>query len=89
MDLFRFAFARYQAGWESTVISIEGILIVAARLAHVPEVKSSQARKKRSSGTKPGRIVRGNWIPNDPAFVAQLLKISSSFSPPPEVFVSL
>lgn len=40
--------------------------------------------------TKPGgRIVMGNWIPNDPTFVAQLLKISSSFvPPPPEGFVS-
>jgi ubiquinone/menaquinone biosynthesis C-methylase UbiE len=40
--------------------------------------------------TKPGgRIVMGNWIPNDPTFVAQLLKISSSFAPPPpEGFVS-
>jgi ubiquinone/menaquinone biosynthesis C-methylase UbiE len=36
-----------------------------------------------------GRIVMGNWIPNDPTFVAQLLKISSSFTPPPpEGFVS-
>jgi ubiquinone/menaquinone biosynthesis C-methylase UbiE len=34
--------------------------------------------------TKPGgAIVMGNWIPNDPTFVSQLLKISSSFSPPP------
>lgn len=35
--------------------------------------------------TRPGgRIVMGNWIPNDPtSFVSQLLKISSSFSPPP------
>ena len=40
--------------------------------------------------TKPGgRIVMGNWIPNDPTFVAQLLKISASFAPPPpEGFVS-
>ena len=40
--------------------------------------------------TKPGgRIVMGNWIPNDPTFVAQVLKISSSFTPPPpEGFVS-
>jgi ubiquinone/menaquinone biosynthesis C-methylase UbiE len=36
-----------------------------------------------------GRIVMGNWIPNDPTLVAQLLKISSSYSPPPpEGFVS-
>jgi ubiquinone/menaquinone biosynthesis C-methylase UbiE len=37
-----------------------------------------------------GRIVMGNWIPNDPtSFVSQLLKISSSFTPPPpEGFIS-
>jgi ubiquinone/menaquinone biosynthesis C-methylase UbiE len=40
--------------------------------------------------TKPGgRIVMGNWIPNDPTFVSQLLKVSSAFTPaPPEGFVS-
>jgi SAM-dependent methyltransferase len=40
--------------------------------------------------TRPGgRIVMGNWIPNDPTLVAQILKISSSYSPPPpEGFVS-
>jgi SAM-dependent methyltransferase len=40
--------------------------------------------------TKPGgRIVMGNWIPNDPTLVAQILRISSSYSPPPpEGFVS-
>ena len=40
--------------------------------------------------TKPGgRIVMGNWIPGDPTLVAQILKISGSYSPPPpEGFVS-
>jgi ubiquinone/menaquinone biosynthesis C-methylase UbiE len=41
--------------------------------------------------TRPGgRIVMGNWIPNDPtSFVSQLLKISAAFTPPPaEGFVS-
>src|SRR5260221_10714874 len=40
--------------------------------------------------TKPGgRIVMGNWIPGDPTFVSQLLKISASFlPPPPEGFIS-
>lgn len=40
--------------------------------------------------TRPGgAIVMGNWIPNDPTFVSQLLKISSSFTPPPpEGFIS-
>lgn len=36
-----------------------------------------------------GRIVMGNWIPNDPTLVAQILKISSAYSlPPPEGFLS-
>jgi hypothetical protein len=40
--------------------------------------------------TRPGgRIVMGNWIPNDPTLVAQILKISSQYTPPPpEGFVS-
>jgi ubiquinone/menaquinone biosynthesis C-methylase UbiE len=40
--------------------------------------------------TKPGgRIVMGNWIPGDPTFVSQVLKISSAFvPPPPEGFIS-
>jgi len=40
--------------------------------------------------TRPGgRIIMGNWIPNDPTLVAQILKISSAFTPPPpEGFVS-
>jgi SAM-dependent methyltransferase len=36
-----------------------------------------------------GRIVMGNWIPGDPTLVAQILKISAGYSPPPpEGFVS-
>jgi ubiquinone/menaquinone biosynthesis C-methylase UbiE len=40
--------------------------------------------------TKPGgRIVMGNWIPKDPTLVAQILRISSSYAPPPpDGFVS-
>jgi SAM-dependent methyltransferase len=40
--------------------------------------------------TRPGgRIVMGNWIPNDPTLVAQILRISSAYTPPPpEGFVS-
>jgi len=31
----------------------------------------------------------GNWIPNDPTLVAQILKVSSAYAPPPpEGFVS-
>src|SRR6266487_1780618 len=40
--------------------------------------------------TRPGgRIVMGNWIPGDPTLVAQILRISSAYSPPPpEGFIS-
>jgi ubiquinone/menaquinone biosynthesis C-methylase UbiE len=40
--------------------------------------------------TKPGgKIIMGNWIPGDPTLVAQILKISSSYTPPPpEGFIS-
>jgi SAM-dependent methyltransferase len=40
--------------------------------------------------TRPGgRVVMGNWIPNDPTLVAQILKISSAYTPPPpEGFIS-
>src|SRR5215203_3186182 len=38
---------------------------------------------------KGGRIVMGNWIPNDPSLASQILKISSAYTPPPpEGFVS-
>ncbi len=40
--------------------------------------------------TRPGgRIVMGNWIPDDPTLVAQVLQISAAYSPPPpEGFIS-
>ena len=40
--------------------------------------------------TRPGgRIVMGNWIPGDPTLVAQILKTSSAYTPPPpEGFIS-
>lgn len=49
------------------------------------DVAREMVRVSRSGG----RIVMGNWIPNDPTLVAQILKISSAYSPPPpEGFVS-
>jgi ubiquinone/menaquinone biosynthesis C-methylase UbiE len=40
--------------------------------------------------TRPGgKIVMGNWIPGDPTLVAQILKISSAYTPaPPAGFIS-
>jgi ubiquinone/menaquinone biosynthesis C-methylase UbiE len=52
--------------------------------------KPFDAAKEMVRVTRPGgRIVMGNWIPNDPTLVAQILKISAAYTlPPPEGFVS-
>ena len=52
--------------------------------------KPLEVAKEAVRVTRPGgRIVMGNWIPGDPTLVAQILRISSSYSPPPpEGFVS-
>jgi hypothetical protein len=52
--------------------------------------KPFEVAKEMVRVTRPGgRIVMGNWIPNDPTLVAQILKISSAYAPPPpEGFVS-
>jgi SAM-dependent methyltransferase len=63
------------------VVSIFGVMFAP---------KPFDVAKEMVRVTKPGgRIVMGNWIPNDPTLVAQILKISSSYAPPPpEGFVS-
>lgn len=49
------------------------------------EVAKEMVRVARSGG----KIVMGNWIPGDPTLVAQILKISSAYTPaPPEGFIS-
>jgi len=52
--------------------------------------KPFEVAKEMVRVTRPGgRIVMGNWIPNDPTLVAQILKTSAAYSPPPpEGFVS-
>jgi len=52
--------------------------------------KPPKVAKEMVRVTKPGgRIVMGNWIPNDPTLVAQILRISAAYTPPPqEGFVS-
>ena len=52
--------------------------------------KPFEVAKEMVRVTRPGgRIVMGNWIPGDPTLVAQILKISSAYTPPPpEGFVS-
>ena len=62
------------------------ITIFGAMFAPKPfDVAKEMVRVTKSGG----RIVMGNWIPNDPTLVAQILKISSNYTPPPpEGFVS-
>jgi len=62
------------------------VSIFGAMFAPKPfEVAKEMVRVTRRGG----RIVMGNWIPNDPTLVAQILKISSAYTPPPpEGFVS-
>ncbi len=52
--------------------------------------KPFEVAKEMVRVTRPGgRIIMGNWIPGDPTLVAQILKISAAFTPPPpEGFVS-
>jgi ubiquinone/menaquinone biosynthesis C-methylase UbiE len=46
--------------------------------------KPFEVAKETVRVTRPGgRIIMGNWIPNDPTLVAQILKISSAYTPPP------
>ena len=62
------------------------VSIFGAMFAPKPfDVAKEMARVTRRGG----RIIMGNWIPNDPTLVAQILKISSAYTPPPpEGFVS-
>lgn len=52
--------------------------------------KPFEVAKEMVRVTRPGgRIVMGNWIPGDPTLVAQILRISSAYTPPPpEGFIS-
>jgi len=62
------------------------VSIFGAMFAPKPyDVAREMARVARPGG----RVVMGNWIPNDPTLVAQILKISSNYTPPPpEGFIS-
>jgi len=80
---------------EGDAISLDGldddsfdlvVTIFGAMFAPKPyEVAKEMVRVTRSGG----KIVMGNWIPGDPTLVAQILKISSAYTPPPpEGFIS-
>jgi SAM-dependent methyltransferase len=77
---------RFQEGDASDLHEVEDdsfdlvVSIFGAMFAPKPfDVAKEMVRVTRPGG----RIVMGNWIPNDPTLVAQILKICSSYSPPP------
>jgi SAM-dependent methyltransferase len=83
---------RFQEGDASNLEDLEDdtfeltVSIFGAMFAPKPfDVAKEMVRVTRTGG----RIVMGNWIPNDPTLVAQILKISAAYAPPPpEGFIS-
>lgn len=83
---------RFQEGDATELVGLRDkmfdlvISIFGAMFAPRPfDVAKEMVRVTRSGG----RIVMGNWIPGDPTLVAQILRISAAYSPPPpESFIS-
>ena len=83
---------RFQEGDASNLTGIEDqsfdlvVSVFGAMFAPRPfDVAAAMVRVTKRGG----RIIMGNWIPNDPTLVAQILKTSAAYSPPPpEGFVS-
>ncbi|WP_222622658.1 class I SAM-dependent methyltransferase [Ramlibacter albus] len=83
---------RFQEGDASDLSPLENgsfdlvVSIFGAMFAPKPfDVAREMVRVTRRGG----RIVMGNWIPGDPTLVAQILKISAAYTPPPpEGFIS-
>ncbi len=80
---------------EGDAVSLDGLEdesfdIVVSIFGAMFAPKPFDVAKEMVRVTKPGgRIVMGNWIPGDPTLVAQILKISSAYTPPPpEGFIS-
>ena len=83
---------RFQEGDASALRELEAhsfdlvVSIFGAMFAPRPHDVAKEMVRVTKRG---GRIVMGNWIPGDPTLVAQILKISSTYTPPPpEGFVS-
>ncbi|MFL5860874.1 MAG: class I SAM-dependent methyltransferase [Solirubrobacteraceae bacterium] len=83
---------RFQVGDAASLndVSDDSFDLVVSIFGAMFAPKPFDVAKEMVRVTRPGgRIVMGNWIPNDPTLVAQILKISSAYSPPPpEGFVS-
>ena len=83
---------RFEEGDASNLDGIEDgkfdrvVSVFGAMFAPNPDSVASEMVRVTKPG---GQIVMGNWIPGDPTLVAQILKTSAAFAPPPpEGFVS-
>lgn len=83
---------RFQEGDAGLLQGLEGqsfdlvISVFGAMFAPRPAAVAREMVRVVKPG---GRIIMGNWIPNDPTLVAQVLRISSAYTPPPpEGFIS-
>ena len=84
--MFGLANVRFQQGDASNLAGIpdERFDLVVSIFGAMFAPKPFDVAKEMVRVTKPGgRIVMGNWIPNDPTLVAQILKISAAYTPPP------
>jgi SAM-dependent methyltransferase len=83
---------RFQEGDASNLSELEddGFDLVVSIFGAMFAPRPFDVAKEMVRVTRPGgRIVMGNWIPGDPTLVAQILRISTAYSPPPpEGFVS-
>ena len=83
---------RFQEGDAADLVELEdqSFDLVVSVFGAMFAPRPGDVAKEMVRVTRPGgRIVMGNWIPGDPTLVAQVLKISSAYSPPPpEGFVS-
>ena len=83
---------RFQEGDATDLADLDddGFDLVVSIFGAMFAPKPYEVAKEMVRVTKPGgRIVMGNWIPGDPTLVAQILKISSAYTPaPPEGFIS-
>jgi len=82
---------RFEAGDAGELVGVEDdrfdlvVTVFGAMFAPRPlDVAREMVRVTRPGG----RIVMGNWIPGDPTLVAQILRISSAYAPPPPGAVS-
>jgi SAM-dependent methyltransferase len=83
---------RFEEGDASSLVNLRDhsfdrvVSVFGAMFAPRPD---DVAREMTRVTKKGGRILMGNWIPGDPTLVAQVLKISAAYTPPPpEGFVS-